>query len=122
VLLTKSGGKEKPLHVAAEEPAPSPPPGRPERKPPAEPPAAIMVSAPPRKFPWVLLVLIVGFGTLLVAAGGLWWRWSQPVVVTKEVPVSPPPQAEPALKLSANDYYNLGNEAKDPEEKIKYYT
>jgi Flp pilus assembly protein TadD len=122
VLLAKKGGKEKPLHVGGAEPAPSPPPSRPEMKPPEERPAAIMVSAPPRKFPWILVVLIVGCCAVLVVAGGLWWRWSQPVVATKEVPAPSPPPAEPAAKLSANDYYNLGNEAKEPEEKIKYYS
>ena len=33
-----------------------------------------------------------------------------------------PPAVEPAAKLSADDYYNLGAEAKDTEDKIKYYT
>jgi Flp pilus assembly protein TadD len=130
VLLEKKSSKDKPRHIVGEAPAPSQPPSRPEAMSPEERPPAIMVSAPPRKFPWALLFLLVGFLAVLVVAGGIWWRWSQPNVVTKEVPApSPPaalpaapPTAEPPAKLSATEYYNLGNEAKDPEEKIKHYT
>jgi tetratricopeptide (TPR) repeat protein len=64
----------------------------------------------------------MGLLPVLVVAGGIWWRWSQPVVITKEVPAPIPPPAAPPAKLSATEYYNLGNEAKDPEEKIKNYT
>jgi tetratricopeptide (TPR) repeat protein len=38
------------------------------------------------------------------------------------VPSPPTAPAEPAAKLSAEDYYNLGAEAKDTDDKIKYYT
>jgi Flp pilus assembly protein TadD len=137
VLLAKKGGKEKPQPLEAEEPAPPPPPRRPEAAPQPEPPPPIMVGAPPRTFPWALLFLLVGFLAVLALAGGIWWHYSQPRMVTKEAPapvapsapvapVAPaapaPPPAEPAVKLSATEYYNLGNEAKDPEEKIKNYT
>jgi len=126
VLLAKKDRKEKPLPAGGEEPAPPQPQSHPEVTAPEERPPAIMASAPPRKFPWVLLVSLVGFLIVLVAAGGIWWRWSQPVVATKEVqppkPPTAPPTAEPPAKLSAAEYYNLGNEAKDPEEKINYYT
>lgn len=122
VLLEKKRGKEKPLHVGGEEPAPSQPQSQPEMMPPEERPPGVMASAPPRKTPWILLVSLVGFLALLVVAGGIWWRWSQPVVVTKEVPATVPPTVEPPAKLSATEYYNMGNEAKDPEEKIKNYT
>jgi Tfp pilus assembly protein PilF len=122
VLLAKKSGKEKVLHLGGEEPAPPQPPRRPEVTPPEERPPAIMVSAPPRKFPWALLLVLVGFLAVLAVAGGVWWRWSQPVVVKKEGPPSIPPTVEAPVKLSASDYYNLGNEAKDPEEKIKNYT
>jgi tetratricopeptide (TPR) repeat protein len=122
VLLAKKGAKEKPLHPGGEEPAPPPPPSRPEVTIPEERPSAIMASAPPRKFPWILLFSLVGLLVVLVVAGGIWWRWSQPVVITKEVPAPIPPPAAPPAKLSATEYYNLGNEAKDPEEKIKNYT
>ena len=126
VLLAKKGRKEKPLPAGGEEPAPAQPQSHPEVTPPEERPPAIMASAPPRKIPWVLLFSLVGLLAVLVVAGGIWWRWSQPVVVTKEVPPpkppTAPPVAEPPAKLSASEYYNLGNEAKDPEEKIKYYT
>jgi len=126
VLLEKKRGKEKPLHVGGEEPAPAQPPSRPEVTIPEERPLGVMASAPPRKTPWILLVSLVGFLALLAVAGGIWWRWSQPVVVTKEVqppkPPTAPPAAEPPEKLSATEYYNKGNEAKDPEEKIKNYT
>ena len=122
VLLEKKRGKEKPLQVGGEEPAPSQPQRPPEMMPPEERPLGVMASAPPRKIPWILLVSLVGFLALLVVAGGIWWRWSQPVVVTKEVPVSVPPTAEPPAKLSATEYYDMGNGAKDPEEKIKNYT
>jgi len=126
VLLEKKRGKEKPLHVGGEEPAPAQPPSRPEVTIPEERLLGVMASAPPRKTPWILLVSLVGFLALLVVAGGIWWRWSQPVVVTKEVqppkPPTAPPAAEPPEKLSATEYYNKGNEAKDPEEKIKNYT
>jgi Tfp pilus assembly protein PilF len=131
VLLAKKGAKEKPLHFGGEEPAPTPPPSHPEVAPPAERPSTIMVSAPPRQFPWALVFLLIGFLAVLTVAGGIWWRYSQPVVATKEVPAPPvpavppappPAAAEPATKFSAAEYYNLGNEAKDPEEKIKNYT
>jgi Tfp pilus assembly protein PilF len=122
VLLEKKRGKETPLHVGGEEPAPSQPQRPPEMMPPEERPLGVMASAPPRKIPWILLVSLVGFLALLVVAGGIWWRWSQPVVITKEVPAPIPPPAALPAKLSAAEYYNLGNEAKDPEEKIKNYT
>ena len=122
VLLAKQGGKEKFLHPGGEEPESPQPPGRPEVTPPEEPPPAIMVSAPPRKFPWALVFLLVGVLAVLVLAGGVWWRWSQPVVAKKEGPPAIPPTVEAPGKLSASDYYSLGNEAKDPEEKIKNYT
>ncbi len=123
VLLAKKDRKEKPLHPGGEEePAPPQPQSHPEVAAPEERPLGVMASAPPSKTPWILLVSLVGFLALLVVAGGIWWRWSQPVVVTKEVPASVPPTAEAPVKLSATEYYNMGNEAKDPEEKIKYYT
>ena len=126
VLLAKKDRKEKPLPAGGEEPAPPQPQSHPAATAPEERPPAIMASAPPRKFPWVLLVSLVGLLIVLVAAGGIWWRWSQPVATTKEIqppkPPTAPPAAEPPAKLSAADYYNRGNETKDPEEKINYYT
>ena len=130
VLLAKKDRKEKPLPVGGEEPAPSQPQSHPEVMSPEERPSAIMVGAPPRTFPWALVFVLVGVLAVVVVAGGLWWRSSQPVVVTKEVPPAKPPTAppvappvaEPPAKLSASEYYDLGNEAKDPEEKIKNYT
>ena len=124
VLLEKKSGKEKPLPAGGEAPAPSQPPSQPEVKAPEERPSTIMASAPPRQIPWILLVSLVGLLLVLVVAGGVWWRWSQPVVATKEVPACPiyPQTVEPTAKLSADDYYNLGNEAKDTDDKIKYYT
>ncbi|OGR09007.1 MAG: hypothetical protein A3K23_03430 [Desulfobacca sp. RBG_16_58_9] len=131
VLLAKKGGKERPPHLGGEEPAPPQPQSRPEVAAPEPPLPPIMARGPPRKFPWVPLVSLVGFLAVLVVAGGIWWRWSQPVVATKEVqppkpptaaPAPKPPTAEPPAKLSDAAYYNLGNEAKDPEEKITNYT
>ena len=126
VLLAKKGSKEKPVQVGGEEPAPAQPPSHPEMRPPEERPSAIMASAPPRKIPWILLVSLVGLLAVVAVAGGIWWRWSQPVVATKEVqppkPPTAPPVAETPAKLSASEYYNLGAEAKDPEEKVKNYT
>ena len=122
VLLEKKSGKEKPLPAGGEAPAPSQPPSQPEVKAPEERPSTILASAPPRQIPWVPLVSLVGLLLVLVVAGGVWWRWSQPVVATKEVPAPSPPTVEPTAKLSADDYYNLGNEAKDTDDKIKYYT
>jgi tetratricopeptide (TPR) repeat protein len=122
VLLEKKRGKEKPLPAGGEKPAPSPPPSQPEVKAPEERPPTILASAPPRQIPYVLLLSLVGLLLVLVIAGGVWWRWSQPVVTTKEVPASLPPTVAPTAKLSADDYYNLGAEAKDTDDKIKYYT
>ena len=122
VLLEKKSTKEKPLQTAGEEPAPSQPPSQPEVKAPEERPSTILASAPPRQIPWVVVASLVGLLVVLVVAGGVWWRWSQPVVATKEVQAPLPPPAEPTAKLSADDYYNLGNEAKDTDDKIKYYT
>ena len=122
VLLEKKSSKEKPLPAGGEAPAPSQPPSQPEVKAPEERPSTILASAPPRQIPWIPLVSLVGLLLVLVVAGGVWWRWSQPVVATKEVPAPSPPTVEPTAKLSADDYYNLGNEAKDTDDKIKYYT
>lgn len=122
VLLAKKDRKEKPLPAGGEEPAPSQPQSHPEVMSPEERPSAIMVGAPPRKFPWALVFLLVGFLAVLVVAGGVWWRSSQPVVAKKEGPPPIPPPVEAPVKLSASEYYDLGNEAKDPEEKIKNYT
>lgn len=146
VLLEKKTSKDKPLKAGGEAPAPSPPPSQPEVKAPepAQPPSqpevkapeprssAILASAPPRQIPWIPLVAIVGLLLVLVVAGGIWWQWSRPAVVTKEAPApsspttsarTPPAEpVEPTAKLSADDYYNLGAEAKDTDDKIKYYT
>jgi Flp pilus assembly protein TadD len=126
VLLAKRDHREKPGPAGFEPPAPSHPQSPPGVASPEDGPPAIMVGAPPRKFPWALLFLLVGFLVVVVVAGGVWWRWSQPVAVTKEVTPPKPPIAPPAAKspakLSATEYYNLGNETKDPEEKIKYFT
>ena len=128
VLLAKKSVKEKPPQLVEEQPAPPPPPPPPshtEEKIPEERPPAIMASAPPRKIPVILVVSLLGLLAVLAVAGGIWWRYSQPVAVTKEVsPPNPPapPVAEPPAKLSAAEYYNLGHEAKDADEKIKYYT
>ncbi|MBU4447027.1 MAG: toll/interleukin-1 receptor domain-containing protein [Proteobacteria bacterium] len=122
VLLEKKISKDKPLPAGGEAPAPSQSPSQPEVKAREERPSTILASAPPRQIPWIPLVAVVGLLLVLVVAGGVWWRWSQPVVATKEVPASLPPTVEPTAKLSADDYYNLGNEAKDTDDKIKYYT
>ena len=94
VLLEKKSGKEKPLPAGGEAPAPSQPPSHPEVKAPEERPSTIMASAPPRQIPYVLLFSLVGLLLVLVVAGGVWWRWSQPVVATKEVPASLPPTVD----------------------------
>lgn len=133
VLLAKKVGKEKPVHVGEEEPAPAPapppPPSQPHAAAPEEP--AIMVGAPPRTFPWALLFVLVGFVVVVAVAGGIWWRYSQPpAVVSKGGPPPAPPKTEPPApakpetpaQLSAAEYYSLGNQAKDPEQKITYYT
>jgi tetratricopeptide (TPR) repeat protein len=122
VLLEKKGSKDRPLPAGGPEPAPSLPPGQPEVKAPEGRPSTILASAPPRQIPYVLLISLVGLLLVLVVAGGLWWRWSQPVVATKAVPAPSSPPAEPTAKLSADDYYNLGNEAKNTDDKIKYYS
>ena len=122
VLLEKKSVKEKPLPAVGEAPAPSQPPSQPEVKAPEERPSTILASAPPRQIPYVLLFSLVGLLLVLVVAGGVWWRWSQPVVTTKEVAAPSSPTVEPTAKLSADDYYNLGAEAKGPDDKIKYYT
>ena len=103
-------------------PAPSQPQSQPEVMAREERPSTIMASAPPRQTPWILVASLVGLLVVLVVAGGVWWRWSQPVVTTKAVPAPLPPVVEPTAKLSADDYYNLGTEAKDSDDKIKYYT
>jgi tetratricopeptide (TPR) repeat protein len=122
VLLEKKVGKEKPLPAAGEAPALSPPPTQPEVKAPEERSSAILASAPPRHIPWIPLISILGFLLVLVVAGGVWWRWSQPVVPANQVTAPLPPTVEPTAKLSADDYYNLGAEAKETDDKIKYYT
>ena len=122
VLLAKKDRKEKPLPAGGEEPAPSQPPSRPEVTPPEERPPAIMVGAPPRQFPWALLFVLGGVLRSAVGSRRGVVAWSQPVVVKKEGPPPTPPPVEAPVKLSASEYYNLGNEAKDPEEKIKNYT
>ena len=91
VLLEKKSSKEKPLPAGGEAPAPSQPPSQPEVKAPEERPSTILASAPPRQIPWIPLVAIVGLLLVLVVAGGVWWRWSQPVVPTKEVPAPSSP-------------------------------
>jgi Flp pilus assembly protein TadD len=138
VLLAKKDRKEKPLPAGGEQPTPAPPQSPPTVAPPEERPSTIMVSAPPRQFPWALVLVLAGFLIVLVVAGGVWYKWSQPVVAIKKdvppptaptapiVPAAPTaptvPTAEPPAKLSATEYYDLGNEAKDPDEKIKFFT
>jgi len=124
VLLEKKGGKEKPPPAAIEAPSP---PSQPGVKAPEERPAAILDSAPPRQIPWIPLFVLIGLLAVLGIGAGVWWRWSQPVVATPvvatpKVPAKSSPTVEPAAKLSADDYYNLANEAKDTDDKIKYYT
>ena len=132
VLLEKKSSKAKPLPAGGEAPAPSQPSSQPEVKAPEERPSTILASAPPRQIPYVLLFSLVGLLLVLVVAGGVWWRWFQPVVQTGGVrePLPPTTSAktrpvepgEPTAKISADDYYNLGAEAKDTDDKIKYYT
>jgi Flp pilus assembly protein TadD len=125
VLLATKDRKERPLRPGGEAPAPAPPPepSHPEAAAPAESPPPIMASASPRQFPWVPVVSLVGLLVVLVVAGGIWWRWPQPGPVPKAGPAATAPKAAaPEKKLSAVEYYNLGNEAKDPEERINYYT
>jgi tetratricopeptide (TPR) repeat protein len=122
VLLEKKSSKDKPLPPAGEAPAPSQPPSQPEVKAPEERSSTILASAPPRQIPWIPLLAIVGLLLVLVVAGGVWWLRSQPVVAPKEVSAPLPPIVAPTAKLSADDYYNLGAEAKDTDDKIKYYT
>ena len=122
VLLEKKSSKEKALPAGGEAPAPSQPPSQPEVKVPEERPSTILASAPPRQIPWIPLLAVVGLLLVLVVAGGVWWLRSQPVVPAKQVTAPLPPAVEPTAKLSADDYYNLGAEAKDTDDKIKYYT
>ena len=122
VLLEKKSSKEKTPPAGGEAPAPAQPPTPPEVKAPEERPSTILASAPPRQIPWIPLVAVVGLLLVLVVAGGVWWRRSQPVAPTKEVPAASPQTVEPTAKLSADDYYNMGNEAKNTDDKIKYYT
>lgn len=138
VLLEKKGGKVKPPPAGGEAPEPPRPPSPRVAKAPEERSSTILASAPPRQIPWIPLAAVAGLLLVLVAAGGVWWRWSQAPEKSKEVrevsppttqaspskvePVKPAEPVEPTAKLSADDYYNLGHEAKALDDKIKYYT
>jgi Flp pilus assembly protein TadD len=132
VLLEKKGGKDRPPLAGGEAPAPPQPPSPPEVKAPEERPSTILASAPPRQIPWIPLLVVVGLLLVVVVAGGVWWLRSQPPIQTGGVGKPLPPTTstktrpvepvEPAAKLSADDYYNLGNQAKDTDDKVKYYT
>ena len=132
VLLEKKSAKDKPPPAGGEAPAPSQPPSHPEVKPPEAGASSILASAPPRQIPWIPLIAVVGLLLIVVGIGMTWWLLSRPVVQTGGVrePLPPTPSAKtrpvepvaPTAKLSADDYYNLGNEAKDTDDKIKYYT
>jgi Tfp pilus assembly protein PilF len=121
VLLAKKGLKEKPPHVEAEAPAPPRPERRPEASPP-EPRPAITVSSPPRKSILLWLTALVALLMVLAVVIGIWWRWSRSVVPAPRPQEQASPVAKPPVKLSAAEYFNKGNEAEDPEEKIKFYT
>ena len=79
--------------VGAHSPAATEPPPTPAR---AEPPGEIG-SSPPGKFPLIWVVSFVGLLVVLVVAGGIWWRWSQPVFTTPKVPAPAPPTAGPPV-------------------------
>ncbi len=122
VLLAKKGEKEKPQAVEIAAPAVEKPP---EAATPQVQPAVQPVSEPLRKFPVLWVSALVGLLAALALAGGLWWRYSRPVVATKEAPApapSPPPAPLPPATLSATEYFNQGLEAKEPDKKIEFYT
>ena len=133
VLLEKKGGKEQHLCRPVAKPRrPSQPPSPPEVKAPEERPSGILASAPPRRIPWIPLIAVVGLLLILVGSAGLVAdvrgqrfkpegsrRHCPQLASAKTRPVEP---VAPTAKLSADDYYNLGNEAKDTDDKIKYYT
>jgi len=86
--------------VGAPTPAAAEPPPTAARE---ETPVAI-VPSPPRKFLLILLTSLVCLLVVLGVAGGIWWRWSQQVVLTSKVPAplpatapsTPAPPAKPA--------------------------
>jgi Tfp pilus assembly protein PilF len=126
VLLAKKDHKEKPLPVGGEGPPPIPPQSQSKVTPAAERPPTIMVDAPPRKFPWALVFVLGGFLAVVGIGAGVWKYWPTPPVVMAPKPpppLTPPsPPAEPPAKLSASEYYDLGTDAKDQDEKIKNFT
>ena len=123
VLLAKKGGKDKILPFGGGEPAPHRPPSHPEVTHPEESPPAIIGRRPAPEIP-------LAFGgcacrvlrTFSRRRRGLAILAAAAQAYGRQRHFPQPPPAETPAKLSANDYYNLGNEAKDPEEKIKNYT
>jgi hypothetical protein len=107
VLLAKKGGKGKIPPVGEKESASFQTRRPPEAQPWEDRPPVIPAQGPARKFPSIWHLSLVGFLAVLVIAGGIWWRWSKPVVSTKEVPAKLPSTAAPPAKPAAADFQKL---------------
>jgi tetratricopeptide (TPR) repeat protein len=129
-------GKEPRLKAQIDLTVGTPTPAAPEPPPTAARAATsreIAPSPPARKIAWTVPLILAGFLVAAALGGGaVWWLIYQPAAPpSARAPALPQkegePRAEPApakpsvKEMTAEDYFNKGQEAKDPQEKIVFY-
>jgi tetratricopeptide (TPR) repeat protein len=101
----------------------------------AKTPAGIPPGPPPRRFAWTLPLTLAGFLVAAALGGGaVWWLIYQPAPQqSARTPSLPPKEAAPraeqpkapakpaVTEMTAEYYFNKGQEANDPQEKIMFY-
>jgi tetratricopeptide (TPR) repeat protein len=74
------------------------------------------------KYDWAPVLILMGFIVVIAAAGIYFWKFAPPSAPPKPVGGPTETSRKPPRPLTAQDYFNKGNDAKDPREKILFFS
>ncbi len=109
-------GAATPLAAVPVGPEPATPSGE---TPPPLPAAGVAERSLARKYDWTPVLILAGFILVITAAGVYFWKFAPP-----SEPEGGPTETtrKPPGALTAEQYFNKGNSAKYPKDKIVFYT
>ena len=88
---------------------------------PPPPPAGVAEQSLARKYDWPPVLILTAFIVVVAAAGIYFWKFAPSSGPQKPGGGPTETSRRPAHRLTARDYFNKGNDAEDPREKISFY-
>jgi Tfp pilus assembly protein PilF len=75
-----------------------------------------------RKYDWAPVLTLIGFVVVIAASGIYFWKFSPSSAPQMPTGRQTETSGKPAPRMTAEGYLKKGNEAKDPREKIQFYS